>query len=229
MSNIEILAYEPSPLGTLCLRRRSLLSDPDTTVTEITLDGEFLMSSYHTLSERTLANSALKLHTGHDLGVLVGGLGLGYTAGEALRSHRVAQVQAVELLPQVVQWMQDDLTPLAGELKSDPRFTAVTDDVYRRLSLPPQEQYDLILIDVDHSPGDRLGTDNVSFYEAAGLRTARQHLLPDGILAVWSYAESSPFADALRQVFDEVHVEPVTELNVFTNETQTDWLFFARG
>ena len=50
--NLEILAYEPSPLGLLCLRRRELLSQPGTIVTEVTLNHEFLMSSLYTDSER---------------------------------------------------------------------------------------------------------------------------------------------------------------------------------
>jgi hypothetical protein len=47
-------------------------------------------------------------------------------------------------------------------------------------------------------------------------------------LAVWSYAEHSPFATALRTVFGDVRVEPVTVVNDLVDETQTDWLFFAR-
>jgi hypothetical protein len=66
-SNIEILAYEPTPLGFLCLRRRELLSDPGTVVTEITLNHEFLMSSANTISERHLARSALDLTLDADL------------------------------------------------------------------------------------------------------------------------------------------------------------------
>jgi hypothetical protein len=46
---------------------------------------------------------------------------------------------------------------------------------------------------------------------------------------VWSYAESSPFADALRAVFQEVRIEPVTFFNELIDEEVTDWLFFARG
>jgi len=48
-----------------------------------------------------------------------------------------------------------------------------------------------------------------------------------GILGVWSYAESSPFVDALREVFREVRVEPVTVFNNLIDVEQTDWLFFA--
>ena len=41
-SKLEILAYEETPLGPLCLRRRELLSQPNTFVNEVTLNHEFL-------------------------------------------------------------------------------------------------------------------------------------------------------------------------------------------
>ncbi|MBT7504579.1 MAG: hypothetical protein HN645_16775, partial [Gemmatimonadales bacterium] len=48
--NLEVLAYEKTPLGDLCLRRRELLWRPGTVITEITLDLQLLMSSYITVS-----------------------------------------------------------------------------------------------------------------------------------------------------------------------------------
>ena len=228
-SNLEILACEPSPLGLLCLRRRELLSQPGTIVTEVTLNHEFLMSSMYTESERTLAQISLQMHSGDDLRVLVGGLGLGYTAFEALLSNRVAQVDVVELLPQVIDWLAKGLVPLSPELHDHPRLVVSQGDIYRRLAEPPGERFDVIMIDVDHSPEERLGEESVSFYTASGLRAARQHLASDGVLAVWSHAESSPFADSLREVFDDVRVEPVTYDNHLVDEQPTDWLFFARS
>lgn len=228
-SNLEILAYEATPLGTLCLRRRELLSEPGTVVTEVTLNHEFLMSSYHTVSERALASVALDMFGGQEVQVLVGGLGLGYTASEVLASNRVGQVEVVELLPQVIDWLDQGLIPLADSLQGDPRLLVSQGDVYERLWHPPTRQFDMILIDVDHSPEDLLdGADDV-FYTAAGLERTRLHLAKGGVLGVWSYAESSPFADALRQVFREVRIEPVTFDNTLIDRTVTDWLFFARG
>jgi spermidine synthase len=224
----EILAYESTPLGMLCLRRRELLSEPGTVVTEVTLNHEFLMSSYHTASERALSNVALEMFSDQEVQVLVGGLGLGYTAAEALACDRVGLVEVVELLPQVIDWLDQGLIPLADSLKGNPRLKISQDDVYKRLWQPPEKQFDLILIDVDHSPEDQLDEANNSFYTEAGLNRAKQHLTQDGLLGVWSYAESSPFADALNKVFREVRIEPVTFLNTHINETVTDWLFFAR-
>ena len=227
-SNIEILAYDQTPLGPLCLRRRRLLSETDTVVTEITLDHEFLMSSHHAASERALATGALALHVGTALDVLVGGLGLGYTAREVLASDRVRSVRVAELLPQVIQWMRAGLVPLSAELNADTRFDPFVGDVYALLAEPPLRTYDLILIDVDHSPTERLAGQNAEFYTAPGLERALAHLSPGGVLGVWSYASSSAFADALRRVFRDVRATPVTFRNSHVGEEQTDWLFFAR-
>lgn len=246
MKNIEILAHEDSPLGLLCLRRRELLSHPGTVVTEITLNHEFLMSSYHTDSERVLTEEGLAAHAGQatargagsdGLRVLIGGLGLGYTARAALASDRVARVDVVELLLPVIGWLREGLLPLSEELNASPRLHPVHGDVYAALDRDPGETqegvvfpeggYDLILIDVDHSPDDRLGGGNASFYTVDGLTRARKHLADGGVMGVWSYAESSDFSRALHQVFDTVRVVPVRAHNIMVDAEQTDWLFFG--
>ena len=231
--NLEILAYEEGPLGLLCLRQREVLSQPGTIVTEMTLNHEFLMSSLYTDSERALAQMAIQMHSGEDLRVLVGGLGLGYTAREALLADCVVHVEVVELLPQVIDWLTRGLVPLSSELCAEidgtRRLTISQGDVFQRLSHPPDSLFDVIVIDVDHSPEERLGNQNISFYTTQGLLAVRQHLTADGVLAVWSYAESSPFSDALHKVFEQIHVEPITYDNQLIDQERTDWLFFARA
>ena len=191
------------------------------------------MSSHITYSERALSRIPLEMHPGEALRVLVGGLGLGYTAWEALQSPRVASVEVVEFVPAVIQWMKEGLVPLSEALGAEPRLEFVQGNVYERLAASPEPGdpgFDLILIDVDHSPDEHLGSSqNRAFYTPEGLRLAQRHLAPGGILAVWSYAESSPFVDALREVFDEVRSEPVTYMNDVIGQETTDWLFFARG
>lgn len=226
-TNLDVLAYEKSPIGMICLRTRELVAEPRTIITEITVDHELLMSSYHTTSERALSSCALARHEGKDLSVLIGGLGLGYTAQEALESPRVGHVDVVEYLPQVVDWMRDGLVPLSDELNADTRFHVVQADVYAMLAATPERRYDLVLIDVDHSPDERLGEKDAFFYTEPGLVEARRHLEPGGVLGVWSYAESSPFVDAMRAVFPRVEVEAVDFENDLTEETETNWIFFG--
>ena len=143
-------------------------------------------------------------------------------------ADRVSKCEVVEVLPQVINWLEQGLVPLSDELNADNRLKVTQGDVYQQLSSPPKRKHDLILIDVDHSPDENLDSANGHFYTADGLQHAKLHLAEDGVLGVWSYAESSPFANALRDVFREVRIEPVTVFNNLVNEQQTDWLFFAR-
>lgn len=228
-SNLEVLAYEESPIGMIRLQRRELLSEPGTVVTEILLDHEMLMSSGNSVSERALASSALTMRKGEELRVLVGGLGLGYTAREVLGSHRVASVEVVEFLPQVIEWLERGLLPLADDLKADPRFNVAAGDIYARLAAAPAETYDLILVDVDHSPDENLAAGNDAFYGEEGLALARAHLAPEGVLGVWSYAESPSFERALRKTFAEVRVEELIFTNRLFGDKEANWLYFARG
>ncbi|MFK7767795.1 MAG: hypothetical protein AB8B55_11280 [Mariniblastus sp.] len=239
--SIEILAYEETPLGILCLRRRSLVSKPEIEVTEVTLNHEFLMSSYLTESERALsyfglsgwgrANADKNLGTTKgkpgNLKAMVGGLGLGYTAMELLQSDLIAAVEVVEFLPQVIDWTKTGLTPLAEQLNSDPRLSITNADVYAKLGASGNNDFDLILIDVDHSPEDVLGEQSNQFYSSAGMEIAKSHLKPGGVIGIWSYAEYSPLIESMKEAFSDVSVESVTVFNDLIHEDQTDWLFFG--
>jgi spermidine synthase len=226
--NIEILDYSESPIGLLCLRRRELLSQPGTVVTEVTVNHEFLMSSLNTLSERELSRRALEFHGGSGLSVLVGGLGLGYTAHEAISSSKVDRVDVVEMLPQVISWLERGLYPLAEGLRDDDSVRVIEDDVFRCLASEPENRYDAILVDVDHSPDELLDPRNGAFYGADGLRAAREHLTDHGVLAVWSSAGSDEFVRALESVFAEARAEPVEWVNELIDEEQSDVVFLAR-
>ena len=239
---IEILAYEETSLGVLCLRRRELVSKPGSSVTEVTLNHEFLMSSYLTESERALSTLGLQRLQQHgenrtasdgdsssEIRVLVGGLGLGYTAAEALCSSNVATVEVVEFLPQVIDWMKNGLVPLSNQLISEPRFEITQGDIYARLtSDQPAQLFDLIAIDVDHSPEDVLGEESCGFYTVAGLTRAKAHLNPGGVIGIWSYDSHTPLLDSMKEVFTDVTVEQITVWNDLIDVEQTDWLFFGR-
>ena len=230
--DIEILAYEDTPLGVLCLRRRELLCNPGVMVTEVTLNHEFLMSSYLTESERALSRLGLdrcQTTAGKpNLNAMVGGLGLGYTAMELLKSESIASVEVIEFLPEVIGWTNDGLVPLSEQLGADSRLTISHGDVYGRLGEGGNSDFDLIVIDVDHSPEDVLGEQSHKFYSESGLQIAKTHLRPGGVIGIWSYAESSPLLENMEVVFKDVTVEQVTVMNDLIREEQTDWLFFGR-
>jgi spermidine synthase len=229
----EILDCPETPIGVLILRRRELLGRPGTIVTEVTIDHELLMSSLNTDSERALADRALEWHAGAEEGlrVLVGGLGLGYTAAAALASPRVAHVEVVDRLPEVIGWLRRGLLPLSEQLNADERLLLSEGDVYARLLAPPAgAPFDLVLIDVDHSPQERLAPGSEPFYTAAGLARVREHLAEGGVLAVWSTDDDAPFRAALRTAFAEERHEQVEWVNQLIGDGQDieDHLFLAR-
>jgi len=228
MASIEFLDVQETEIGLICLRRRELLSRPGTKVTEVTIDHEMLMSSYYTVSEQALASVPLAGHEGSDLQVMVGGLGLGYTAAEVLRDERVGQLTVLELLAPVIGWLESSLLPLSDELNADPRLGVVQGDVYKTLLAPPERRFDLILIDVDHSPEERLDESSRRFYSVDGLRQVQAHLEHGGCLAIWSTEEDSAFEDALRVVFEEVERVPVVWTNDLIDKKVEDRLFVAR-
>lgn len=246
-ADFEILAYEDTDLGPLCLRRRRTLSEPREWVTEITLNHEFLMSSLHTDSEQQLAAIPLDVLVrdaqskdksqaegdlspeGDGLRVLIGGLGLGYTAHAALASSHVSHVEVVEYLPQVIDWMQTGLTPLGAELAAEPRLQVHHGDIFERLLAEPQgPPFDAALIDVDHSPDERLSTAHEAFYTTAGLNQVARHLRPGGLFALWSYDRSPELQETMQQVFVTTDIHPVTYRNRHVHEEFTDWLYVGR-
>ena len=116
----EELAWEQTPIGELALRRRRLSPDGDD-IWEIKLNDGYLMSSQFVDGEIALADLALAMTQAENLDVVVGGLGLGYTAEAVLRDPSVAKLTVVELIPQVIQWHRDHLLPLGKIVADDPR------------------------------------------------------------------------------------------------------------
>ena len=106
--------------GPLCLRRRELLAEPGTIVTEVSLNHEFLMSSYNTASERALASVALEMHAGKDWTCSWAGLGLA-TPREALVSARRPR-RGRRVPPAGDRLARLGSHSLGGELKADRGF-----------------------------------------------------------------------------------------------------------
>lgn len=226
----EILDHVATPWGTLYLRRRELLGRPGTVVTEVMVEHDLLMSSLNTRSEEELATRAIAWRGGEGpLRVLVGGLGLGYTAHAALQEPRVSEVLVLEQEEAVLRWTREGLTPLGAELSAEPRLRAEAGDVYGRLLGPASETWDLILIDVDHTPTERLAESSAPFYTVEGLRKVAEHLAPEGVLAVWSAGDDDAFAATLAEAFprsERAHVFWVNEL-LDDGEEMEDVVFLA--
>ena len=116
----EELDYRPTPIGALSLRRRHELS-LGVDVFEIKLGDQYLMSSLFTTSEIELARLGLAELSRTGLDVVVGGLGLGYTAQAVLECVAVRSLIVVEALDAVIDWHETGLLPLGPALTGDPR------------------------------------------------------------------------------------------------------------
>jgi len=228
-ANFQELDVADTDLGELVLRRRRTVAAGDEWVYEVKLAGRFLMSSLNTQSERELADRALAKLAGDGLRVLVGGLGLGFTAAAALRDPRVAQVDVVERLPQVIDWHRRGLVPLGASLCADARCRFVLGDCLQLLQ-QPGELYDAILIDIDDSPIHLLDASHESFYAVAGLQAARRRLRPGGVFALWTSLPAEPEVTArMGAAFADAAVETVVFDNPLLEEPEANALYFGRA
>jgi spermidine synthase len=190
--NFEELDYQKTELGELILRRRRMLSLEGAEVFEIKLGASFLMSSLFTKVEVALAELALAELQADALDVVVGGLGLGYTARAALQNPAVKSLVVVEALPAVIDWHRRGLVPLGAQLTSDPRCRFFHGDFFRladSAALDPEspgKRFHAVLLDIDHSPQDLLHPSHASFYHGNALRRLAAQLHPGGVFAMWS-------------------------------------------
>ena len=104
------MARALSPRGEVVLRERRDPDDGSPGVLELRVNGVFVMDTRETSSERGLATAALA-EVEDPRAVLVGGLGLGYTAHEVLADRRVERLVVVEIEEDLVRWMRDGTVP----------------------------------------------------------------------------------------------------------------------
>jgi spermidine synthase len=207
------LDFRPTPMGALSLRRRRQLSS-GIDVYEIKLGDEFLMSSLFTVAEIALARLGLAALERAELDVVVGGLGLGYTAQAVLEDSRVRSLVVVDALAEVIEWHERGLLPLGEQLTADPRCRFVHGDFFAMSAsaLDPQtpgRRFDAVLVDIDHSPTNLLHPRHAVLYQPEGLRRLAGHLRPGGVFALWSNdPPDQTFKAALASVFatSDAHV-----------------------
>ncbi|GGF54218.1 hypothetical protein GCM10011519_30160 [Marmoricola endophyticus] len=167
---------------------------------ELRANGLFVMDTAETSTERALATAALAQAGPGPLTVLVGGLGLGFTAAAVLDDDRVERCVVAELEPRLVAWLRDGTVPHGPALLDDPRLEVVVGDVADLLSPGTGPSYDLVLLDVDNGPDNLVHNANAALYAVDGLRKVRQVLRPGGRLVVWSADRSSALAAAVTAV-----------------------------
>jgi spermidine synthase len=227
----EELDFQQTPMGELFLRRR-VEPTLGVDVYEVKLGDEYLMSSLFTEAEEQLAHLGLAATSGENLSVLVGGLGLGYTAIAALEHPSVGSLVVVDALPAVIEWHERGLLPVSVRLTGDPRTTLLLDDFFdlmRRDLADDAPRYDAILLDVDHSPRHSLAAGHADLYTPDGLRRLARHLRDGGVFALWSDdPPDDDFMADLGAVFGAAEARVVEFANPLTGGTSTNTVYVAR-
>lgn len=160
--------------------------------------GRVLMSSRMHGSEEALAALALR-RLERVRTVLVGGLGLGYTARAALdRVGPEARVIVAELLPELADWNRRHVGGLAGRPLDDPRLRLQIGDVFGRIA-EAHGAFDAILLDVDNGASPIAAPANRRLYGAKGVRACAEALRPGGVLAVWSAGPDEVYLERLSR------------------------------
>jgi len=212
------LDYRQTPLGDVSLRRRRVASLDDLEVFEVKLGEDFLMSSLFHVVEVALADLGLAALEAGAWDVVVGGLGLGYTAVAALKHDAVRELLVVDYLEAVIDWHQRGLVPLGPTLTGDPRCRLIHGDFFALAAASagfdpaaPGRRFHAILLDIDHSPRHLLHPRHAALYSPAGLRALAAHLHPGGVFALWSDdPPDDEFLAALGTVFatTAAHIVP---------------------
>ncbi len=233
----EELDFRPTPLGDLILRRRRMAMLDNLIVYEVLLGNGYLMSSLFHDVEEALADLGLLAVTGDKLDVVVGGLGLGYTAVAALKDPRVAELLVVDLMAPVIEWHEKGVVPLGETLTGDTRCRLVLGDFFALAATPevgfdpgrPGRRFHAVLLDIDHSPRNLLHESNSNFYSIDGLRRLAAQLLPGGVFALWS--DDPPdenFLSHLAEVFETSQAHVVKFPNPLLEKNSESTVYVAR-
>lgn len=228
-ARFEELDWAVTPMGEISLRRRR---EPvlGVDIYEVQLNEEFLMSSLFTVSETELAHLGIAAHDRDELDVLVGGLGLGYTAMAALANPRARSVTVVDAIAPVIEWHRRELLPDAVGLARDPRCRLVHDDFFSLVAHGTSTtMYDVALVDIDHTPSHVLNPGHASFYSTDGLRRLRSLLHPEGVFALWSDdPPDEAFMTTLDSVFETTDSHVVSFPNPHTGGVSACTVYVAR-
>jgi spermidine synthase len=231
----EEIDSQNSPLGEISLRRRRMPVFGDRDIYEVKLGDEFLMSSMFVDAEEALSTLGLAAVQSTDkLSVVVGGLGLGYTAVAALKDARITELLVVDALAPVIGWHKDELVPLGKILNADARNSYVLGSFFDLATSPETgfdpsndgKKFDAILLDIDHSPTEFLNAANASFYTTKNLALMAEQLKPNGVFAMWSQnLPEDSFETLLKTVFANVDSHVVSFFNPFQSVESTNSVY----
>ena len=216
-------------------RRRELALGVE--VYEIKLGDEFLMSSLFTVAEIELARLGLAALAGTRLDVVVGGLGLGYTAqAVAGRAGASARWWWSRRSAAVIGWHERELLPVGAGLTVDPRSRLVHGDFFAMVDGGR-----------DSTRSARAGASTPSCSTSTTHRAhccipatppstppmacavSPGHLQPGGVFALWSNdPPDDDFMTTLAEVFPTSAAHVVSFHNPLQDRDATNTVYVAR-
>ena len=167
--------------------------------------------------------------------MVVGGLGLGYTAAKALENETVRSLLVIETMAPVISWHRLGLVPLGDKLALDSRCSLVHGDFFELAASSggfdadnPGRLFHAVLLDIDHSPSHWLDTGNSAFYTGVGLTTLAASLHPGGVFGLWSNdPPDEAFSSLLDEVFASAEFHLVTFPNPYTGGESSNTIYLA--
>jgi len=237
----EEIDYQETPRGAISLRKRSEPRLDNIVLYEVKMNDEFLMSSLFVEAEVQLSKLGLEKFGTQELDVVVGGLGLGYTAQAALAFDNVKSLCVVDVMAPVIEWHQKGLVPLGNELSNDDRcryalgdffeFATAANTNFDGTAANPENGPDkvhAVLLDIDHTPSYWLNPENSRFYSTESLNAMKAKIHKGGVFGLWSDEKpDEQFVSILESVFERVETHMVYFPNPYTGEKSSNSVYIA--
>ena len=233
----EELDFQQTPFGEISLRKRSEPRLEHKIIYEVKLGDEFLMSSLFVEAEEELSTLGLAALQAHgfttDLNIVVGGLGLGYTALKALQSDVVIKLRVIDVMQPVISWHQRGILPIGDVLATDERCELVHDDFFAVACADTKGFLDddpvhAVLLDIDHSPSHWLNESNENFYRKESLQKMAKKIVTGGVFGLWSNdLPDEEFIKHLESIFSKVSAHIVLFDNPYSGGESTNSVYIA--
>ncbi|MFZ7102930.1 MAG: spermine/spermidine synthase [Peptococcaceae bacterium] len=187
---------------------------------EIIFNGTFLMATYNGKSEKLLVRWAIEAA---DLPqtVLIGGLGVGFSLGEALNHEMIEKITVIEIEKKIIEWNRTYLSVFSGEALTHRKVDVVNADFIEWMK-SSKEKYDVICLDIDNGPDWVVIAKNSKLYSDTGICTLLKILNQSGAISFWSAAKCAAFAEWLRKWFNRVDVREVSD-----KRGEPDYIYLA--
>ncbi len=189
---------------------------------EIIFNGTFLMATYNGESEKLLVSQAIEAVKSPRT-VLIAGLGVGFSLGEALGYSMLNKITVVEIEKKIIEWNRTHLAEFSNHGLLDPRVEVVQADFIAWMS-DCRRKYDVICLDIDNGPDWLVMDNNGQLYDDQGIRSLLNILNESGAVSFWSAAKSDRLEKRLRQWFDKVKI-----LAVDQPRGEPDYIYVATG